>query len=156
MSTRKSASAKKKICYYNYVSSKGTGHLRSLPQYRFKEMRCFMPPAGRHGPMSRGFLTEEEKASQPKVTPALLKRIFSYLSGYKLQLCIVIICIAASSFLSLMPSILTGKILDDGLLKQDLRACVLHCSLSCRHLSREPDQRWRELYQYLDRAAHHL
>lgn len=91
-----------------------------------------MPPAGRgfHGPMSRGFLTEEEKASQPKVTAALLKRIFSYLSGYKLQLCIVLVCIAASSFLGLMPSILTGKILDDGLLKQDLKALVFYIVLS--------------------------
>ena len=29
--------------------------------------------------MNRGFLTEEEKANRPKVTFALLKRIFSYL-----------------------------------------------------------------------------
>ena len=33
-----------------------------------------MPPMG--GPMSRGFLTEEEKANRPKVTLPLLKRIF--------------------------------------------------------------------------------
>ena len=91
-----------------------------------------MPPAGRgpHGPMSRAFLTEEEKASQPRVTAALLKRILSYLAGYKLQICIVLICIAASSFLGLMPSILTGKILDEGLLRQDLRALVFYIVLS--------------------------
>ena len=32
--------------------------------------------------MNRGFLTEEEKANRPKVTFALLKRIFSYLSFF--------------------------------------------------------------------------
>ena len=31
------------------------------------------------GHFSRGFMTEEEKANQPKVTGALLKRVFSYL-----------------------------------------------------------------------------
>ena len=38
---------------------------------------------GPGGPMRGAFLTEEEEASQPKVTPALLKRIFSYLLPYK-------------------------------------------------------------------------
>ena len=42
------------------------------------------------------FLTEEEKNSQPKVTPALLKRIFSYLMPYKLQLLMVLGCIVVS------------------------------------------------------------
>ena len=69
-------------------------------------------PGGRGpgGPMRNAFLTEEEKAGSPKVTPALLKRIFSYLMPYKKQLVLVILCIIASSFMSLMPSILTGKI----------------------------------------------
>ena len=34
---------------------------------------------GPGGRFSRGFMTEEEKANQPKVTSALLKRVFSYL-----------------------------------------------------------------------------
>ena len=51
------------------------------------------------------FLTEEEKSSQPKVTPALLKRIFSYLMPYKLQLALVLGCIVVSSFFTLLPCI---------------------------------------------------
>ena len=37
----------------------------------------------RGGPMGRGFLTEEEKANRPRVTGALLRRVFSYLMPYK-------------------------------------------------------------------------
>ena len=82
------------------------------------------------GPMRNAFLTEEEKASQPKVTPALLKRVFSYLTPYKKQLALVLLCIAVSSFMSLMPSILTGKIIDEGLIKRDLKALVFYIVLS--------------------------
>ena len=89
-------------------------------------------PGGRGpgGPMRNAFLTEEEKAGSPKVTPALLKRIFSYLMPYKKQLVLVIVCIIASSFMSLMPSILTGKIIDEGLIKLDLKALVFYIALS--------------------------
>ena len=80
--------------------------------------------------MRSAFLTEEEKASQPKVTPALLKRVFSYLLPYKKQLFLVLLCIAVSSFMSLMPSILTGKIIDEGLIRKDLRALIFYIVLS--------------------------
>lgn len=85
---------------------------------------------GQHGPMRNAFLSEEEKENQPKITPALLKRIFSYLKPYGKQLVLVLICIAASSFMSLMPSILTGKIIDDGLIRRDLKALVFYIILS--------------------------
>ena len=39
-----------------------------------------MPGPSRLGP--RGFLTDEEKLNMPSVTPALLKRIGSYLKPY--------------------------------------------------------------------------
>ncbi|MBR1797537.1 MAG: ABC transporter ATP-binding protein [Clostridiales bacterium] len=88
-------------------------------------------PGGPHGgPFTRGFMTEEEKANQPKVTPELLKRVFAYLGPYWKQLVLVLICIAISSVLNMMPSILTGKIIDDGLLKQDMRALVFYIVLS--------------------------
>lgn len=91
-----------------------------------------MPPGGRGmgGPMGGQFLTEEEKANQPKVTPALLKRVFSYLKPYTKQLILVLICIVVSSCFSLMPSIITGKILDDGLLKKDFAALIYYIVLS--------------------------
>lgn len=91
-----------------------------------------MPPGGRGmgGPMGGQFLTEEEKKNQPKVTPELLKRVFSYLKPYTKQLILVLLCIIVSSIFSLLPSIITGKILDDGLLKQDFKALVYYIVLS--------------------------
>ncbi|MBR2524822.1 MAG: ABC transporter ATP-binding protein, partial [Clostridiales bacterium] len=82
-----------------------------------------MPP-GMNGGMNRGgrFMTEEEKKQAPKVTKALVKRVFSYLKPYTVQLIIVVFCIIVSSLLSTMPSILTGKIIDEGLIKQDMRS----------------------------------
>ena len=77
------------------------------------------------GPMRGGFLTEEEKANRPKVTLPLLKRIFSYLLPYWKQMAIVLICIIMSSVLSLLPSVLTGRIIDEGLIARDMRMLVI-------------------------------
>ena len=82
------------------------------------------------GHFSRGFMTEEEKANQPKVTGALLKRVFSYLKPYSGKLVLVLLCIAAASFCSLLPSILTGKIIDEGLTQRNLGALVKYIVLS--------------------------
>ena len=82
------------------------------------------------GPMGGQFLTEEEKANQPKVTPELLKRVFSYLKPYTKQFVLVLLCIIVSSFFTLLPSIITGKILDEGLLKRDFNALVYYIVLS--------------------------
>ncbi len=68
------------------------------------------PPGGPRGP--RGFLTEEEKAHKPKVTRELISRILGYLKPYKWHLVLVFASIAISSVLALLPSILTGKIVD--------------------------------------------
>lgn len=82
-----------------------------------------MPPMG--GPMGRGYLTEEEKANRPKVTLPLLKRIFSYLLPYWKQLVVVLGCIILSSILGLLPSVLTGKIIDEGLIGRDMKMLVI-------------------------------
>ena len=69
--------------------------------------------AGPGGGMGRGkYLTDEEKQNTPKVTRALLTRIFSYLRPYWKQLALVLACIAVSSVCGLFPSILTGSIVD--------------------------------------------
>jgi len=83
-----------------------------------------MPPMG-GGPMGRGYLTEEEKANAPKVTWPLLKRIFSYLLPYWKQLAVVLACIVVSSILGLLPSVLTGRIIDEGLIGQNLRMLII-------------------------------
>lgn len=89
-----------------------------------------MPPGGRMGGPMGQFLTEEEKKNQPKVTPALLKRVFSYLKPYTRQLILVLLCIIVSSFFTLLPSIISGKILDEGLMKRDFKALVYYIALS--------------------------
>ena len=91
--------------------------------------RMSMTQRGR-GPMGRGFLTEEEKKNRPKVTRSLLIRIFSYLRPYWKQLALVLVCITVSSVCSLFPSILTGKIIDEGLIGRNMRALITYILLS--------------------------
>lgn len=87
-----------------------------------------MPPVG--GPRRQSFLTEEEKKNRPKVTKELLVRIFSYLKPYWKQLLIVLIAIVISSILNLLPSVLTGKIIDEGLIGRSMKKLVLFIVLS--------------------------
>ncbi len=85
------------------------------------------PPNGRLGP---GYLTEEEKKNKPKVTKGLIRRIFSYLKPYRLQLFFVLLAILCSAVLTLLPSVLTGRIIDEGLIAQDMRKLVFYILLS--------------------------
>lgn len=87
-----------------------------------------MPPMG--GPRRQSFLTEEEKKNRPKVTKGLLKRIFSYLKPYWKQMIVVLIAIVISSILNLMPSVLTGKIIDEGLIGRSMQKLILFIVLS--------------------------
>ena len=80
-----------------------------------------MPPRGHFGGQ---FLTEEDKANAPKVTPELLKRIFSYLIPYWKQMLLVICAIFVSSVFTLMPSVLTGRIIDEGLIRRGLHGAL--------------------------------
>ena len=82
------------------------------------------PNGGPGGPRRSAFLTEEEKAGAPEITPELLKRIFSYLKPYWKQLVLVLLCIIVSSVFTLMPSVLTGKIIDDGLIGRNLPVLI--------------------------------
>lgn len=67
-----------------------------------------MPGPGRRA----NYLTDEEKKDAPKITKALITRVFSYLKPYWRQLVLVLACIVVSSVCSLFPSILTGNIID--------------------------------------------
>jgi len=61
-------------------------------------------------------LTEEEKRQAPKLTWPLLRRVSGTLLPYWPKLLIVVICILVSSWLSLMPAMLMGRIVDEGLI----------------------------------------
>ena len=79
------------------------------------------------GPGPRGpikFLTEEEKQSMPKVTKDLLLRILSYLKPYWLQLLLVLIAIILSATVGLLPSIITGRIVDEALVGRNMTLLI--------------------------------
>ncbi len=82
-----------------------------------------MAPPLSHGPSSR-FLTDEEKANMPKVTKELLVRILSYLKPYWLQFLGVFVAIVIAAIVGLFPAIITGRIVDEALVGDDLRYLV--------------------------------
>ena len=77
-----------------------------------------------------GFLTEEEKQNSPKITLRLLKRMFSYLVPYWKQLIVSVLAIIISSVFGVFPTILTGRIIDEGLLAQNLPVLIRLIALS--------------------------
>ncbi len=85
---------------------------------------------GMRGGRGGAYLTEEEQAQRPKVTKALLVRIFSYLSPYKKQLLLAFLCILLSSVTGILPSILTGRIIDEGLIGRNLKMLIFFIVLS--------------------------
>ena len=80
------------------------------------------PPTRGLGP--RGFLTEEEKQNMPKVDSALIRRILSYLLPYRLQFVLVFVTILVSAVLGLLPSIITGRIVDEALVGKNMALLV--------------------------------
>lgn len=82
--------------------------------------------------MSRGYMSAEEKAALPKITWLLIKRVLSYLTPYWKRFVLVLGCIVLSSVMGLLPSVLTGKIIDEGLLGRDLNRLIvlIVCSLA--------------------------
>lgn len=72
----------------------------------------------------RGFLTDDEKKNMPKVTKKLLLRILSYLKPYWLQFLLVFLAILLSATVGLLPSIITGRIVDEALVGKDLKLLI--------------------------------
>ena len=81
-------------------------------------------PVGHGGGRGGRYLTEEEKAAAPKVTKELILRIFSYLKPYWKQMMLVLAAILVSSIFTLAPSVLTGRIIDEGLIARDMEALI--------------------------------
>ncbi|MBR5389945.1 MAG: ABC transporter ATP-binding protein [Clostridia bacterium] len=72
----------------------------------------------------RGFLTDEEKKHIPKVTKGLLLRILSYLKPYWFQFFLVFAAILLSATVGLLPSIITGRIVDQALVGRNMELLV--------------------------------
>ena len=87
-----------------------------------------MPMAGGMGGMgprgARSFLTDEEKQNMPKVTKELLLRILSYLKPYWFQLLLVLVAIVLSASVGLLPSIITGRVVDEALVGRNMTLLV--------------------------------
>lgn len=83
-----------------------------------------MPGGMRGGLGPRGFLTEEEKANMPKVDKKLIKRILSYLKPYWIQFVFVFAAILISAVVGLLPSIITGRIVDEALINKDMKLLI--------------------------------
>ncbi len=79
-------------------------------------------PGRAFGP--RGFLTDEEKQNMPKVSGALIKRILSYLKPYWFQFVLVFAAILLSAVLGLLPSIITGRIVDEALVGKNMTLLI--------------------------------
>ena len=86
--------------------------------------RTFFVAAPGRGLGPRGFLTEEEKQNMPVVNGTLIKRILSYLVPYWPQFLLVFLTILLSAVLGLLPSIITGKIVDEALVGKNMALLV--------------------------------
>ncbi len=82
----------------------------------------------RHGPHME--LTKDEKKNMPKITPALLKRMLAWMKPYRFQFLLVLVFIAVSGVLSIVPSLLTGQMIDEGLYHKDVPLLVKLALLS--------------------------
>ncbi|MCL2136099.1 MAG: ABC transporter ATP-binding protein/permease [Coriobacteriia bacterium] len=69
-------------------------------------------------------LTDAEKENAPKITWPLLKRVFSYLLPYWPRLLLVVSCILVSSWLSILPSVLVGRMVDEGFIGGNLDVLI--------------------------------
>ena len=81
------------------------------------------PPIG--GPDRNQFLTPEEKKNRTKVTRPFLKRIFSYLSPYKLHVVGILLLNIAQAGIGLLPSLITAAIVDDALYGRNRRLLLI-------------------------------
>ena len=75
-------------------------------------------------PGPRGFLNDQEKENLPKVSWDLIKRILDYLTPYWVKFLMVFATILLSSVLGLLPSIITGRIVDEALVGRDMALLI--------------------------------
>ncbi len=79
---------------------------------------------GRNSLGPRGFLTDDEKQNMPTVSKGLILRILSYMKPYWIQFLLVFVTIIVSATLGLLPSIITGRIVDEALVGKDMALLI--------------------------------
>lgn len=72
----------------------------------------------------RGFLTDQEKENLPTVSWSLIRRILSYLAPYWTRFLLVFLTIILSAILGLLPSIITGRIVDEALVGENMALLI--------------------------------
>jgi len=77
------------------------------------------------GPSLNRGLDENLKKNPPKITKELIKRIASYLLPYWSKLLLVTVAILIASILDMLPAILTGRMIDEGLIGGDFDLLLL-------------------------------
>ena len=70
-------------------------------------------------------LDREINAQPPKITLQLLNRIYLYLKPYTLQVSMSMLIILLAALLGVLPSMLTGRIIDEGLIGGDFNKLVI-------------------------------
>lgn len=80
--------------------------------------------ARHNGKQNRGYLSREEKANRPKITWPFFSRVMSYMKPYWKQLVLMLTAIGLTSWLRLLPALLTGRLIDEGLIGQDFNRLV--------------------------------
>lgn len=69
-------------------------------------------------------LDKELNVKSPKITKELLQRICFYFKPYYLQLFLITIVILLAALLGVLPSILTGRIIDEGFIDGDFKMLI--------------------------------
>lgn len=82
--------------------------------------------AGPPGKRAHAFLSEDEKQNRPEISRELITRIGRYLIPYWKQILLVLGTMLIQAILGVVPAILTGKIIDEGLIDQDLNKLVTY------------------------------
>ena len=110
-----------------FLISSDTIYRESVPEPASGGKRGADMPGMYGGLGPRGHLTDEEKANKPKVSKELIYRILGYLKPYWIQFTFVFITILLSAIIGLLPSIITGKIVDQALVNPDMKRLLTLC-----------------------------
>src|SRR5699024_11145279 len=69
-------------------------------------------------------MSREEKANRPVITWAFFSREMSYMKRKWKRLILMFTTMGLSAFLNILPAMLTGRIIDEGLIGQDFQRLI--------------------------------